>query len=182
MPKKQRRGKFEMPQAIKDLRDKPDIRTVADEDWDSFEDFYIKAVNSIRIPIDFTPRDILRVNAEVDRVYGLARFDAAESKKRLEKYKLKLSNAQKQAKLGFKKADGYTADDRDALVTTYLETAPLKGEKEPLYTLIERWQDRKIFMDAVIDNLLKKADKMLTGNGSLKLDARGRGDEGDTDE
>lgn len=178
--KKKRRREF--PQDIQDLKDKPDIRTVSDEDWEEFELYYIDAVNSIEIPIDLTPRGILRVNAEVDQVYSRARFDAAEAKRRLDRYKGRLSNAQKQAKMGFKARKDLTVEDRDALVTTYLETQPLKGDKEPLYVLVERWQDRHTFMQAVLDNLSKKADKMLTGNGALKLDAQGRGDTGDADD
>ncbi len=153
-----------------------DIRTVSDKEWPEFEKHYIKAVNNITIPSDLGPRDILEINAEIDEVYSQARFDFAYAKQRLERYEQKLSNARKTMKLVFKKQRGQTNEDREAIITEYLETHALKGDSEPLYTLIERWRERYIFMEAVLDNLSKKADKMLTGNGALKLDAKGRGD------
>ncbi|WP_422661665.1 hypothetical protein ACK8P5_26445 (plasmid) [Paenibacillus sp. EC2-1] len=175
--KKRRR---DYPQEIKDLlKYKNDIRLVEDDEWEEFEDLYTRAVNSVVIPIDLTPRGITRINAEVDQIYSLARFDQAYAKRMLDKYKGRLANAHKQAKLGFKRTPGSTIEDRDALVTMYLETSPLKGDSEPLYVLVERWQDRQLFMSAVIDTLTRKSDRMITGNGALKLDAQGRGNGGD---
>jgi hypothetical protein len=157
---------------------KIDIRKVTDEEWDDFEEYYIEAVQNIEVPTDLNARDILRINAEVDEVYSGARFDYGFAKKMSERYQVRLSNAKKQSKLVFSKQSGQTNEDREALILQFLETSPLKGDKEPLITLVERWRERELFMEAVIDNLVKKTDKMINGNGALKLDAQGRGDTG----
>lgn len=174
MPRDKRKKKKQPDEDVKTL----DIRRVTDEEWDEFEDYYIEAVQDIRVPDDLTARDILRINAEVDEVYSLARFDYGYAKSMSTRYQQRLSNAKKQMKLVFKKEKGQTNDDRDAYINTFLDSSPLKGDKEPLYTLVERWTQREIFMEAVIDNLVKKTDKMINGNGALKLDAQGRGDIG----
>ena len=157
---------------------KKDIRHVTDDEWADFENYYIEKVNEIVIPEDLTPRDILEINAQIDEVYGEARFDYAFAKSQLAKWEQRLSNAKKNSKLIFTKMKGQTNEDREALITTFLETHALKGDPAPLYTLVERWTERALFMEAVIDNLLKKSDKMVNGNGALKLDAQGRGDVG----
>lgn len=157
---------------------KLDIRRIKDDEWDDFEDYYIDKVNDIQVPVDLGPRDILRINAEVDDVYTEARFDYGFAKSELAYWEQRLSNAKKNSKLVFKKEKGQTNEDRDAIITTFLETKPLQGDKEPVYILVNRWSKRALFMESVIDNLLKKADKMISGNGALKLDAQGRGDTG----
>ncbi len=153
-----------------------DIRKIKDDEWEDFEKEYIELVNDIEIPKDLKARDILKINAEIDEVYSHARFNYSYAKRQLHKYEQKLSNAKKTMKLVFQKERGQTNEDREAMIIQFLESQTLKGDKEPLYTLVNRWQDRLLFMEAVIDNLLKKGDKMLTGNGALKLDAQGRGD------
>lgn len=165
-------------QRVSDDEGKLDIRKVTDDQWDEFEDYYIDAVQAIEVPADLDATDILIINSEIDEVYTRARFDYGYAKKMLKRYSTRLSNAKKQLKLTFKKKAGMTVDERDALILQYLETSSFKGDKEPLIPLVERWEERAEFMDSVIDNLLKKSDKMVNGNGALKLDAQGRGDVG----
>lgn len=157
--------------------EKPDIRKCSDgKEWRLFEKYYQRAVRKIRVKPDLSPRDILRINAQIDRVYGEARFDAAHAKTMFDRYKEKFALAKKQANMHFKAVKGITADDREALVLTHLETTPLPGMKEPIIPLMERWRERKVFMEAVIDTLLQKSGMMINGNGALKLDAMGHGD------
>jgi hypothetical protein len=155
----------------------PDIRRITTaKEWRKYEKIYREAISQIEVPPDLKPNDILRINALIDQIYAQARFDHAEAKKRIKRYERRLANAKKTLKLTFKKQAGQTADERDGLIIKFLETMPLQGDQEPIMTLIERWEEREIFMDAVIDNLLKITDKMINGNGALKLDAQGRGD------
>lgn len=154
-----------------------DIRTIDPVDWPDFEDMYRDAIDQISVPPDFKPYDIHRINSLVDQIYSQARFDHSYAKRQSAKYNRRLANAKKTLKLTFKKKPGQTADERDALMTQYLISSPLPGDKTPIMTLVETWEDRLIFMDAVLDVLTKISDKMLTGNGALKLDARGRGDD-----
>lgn len=173
MPKDTKRRKY----LDVDFDNIPDIRNIKDDqEWEELEQTYIDAIDQISVPPDLRPNDILRINALVDQVYSQARFDFAEAKKMSKRYERRLSNAKKTLKLTFKKEKGQTADERDALIIQFLESMPLKGDKEPLITLLERWEEREIFMDAVIDNLLKLTDKMINGNGALKLDSQGRGE------
>ena len=156
----------------------PDIRKIKTKrEWKKLENMYIEALSEITVPPDLRANDILRINALIDEVYSQARFDYSFAKARVKKYERRLANAKKTLKLSFKKEKGQTADERDALIMQFLETMPLKGDDEPLMTLVERWEEREIFMDAVIDNLTKITDKMINGNGALKLDAQGRGDQ-----
>lgn len=163
---------------VSDPVQKPNIKKVTDDEWEELEDYYVKEVQAIEVPQDLSARDILRINAEVDEIYSIARFDYAYAKKMSARYQQRLSNAKKQMRLVFTKTKGQTNEDREAYISTFLDSSPLKGDKEPLYTLVERWTEREIFMEAVIDNLLKKTDKMINGNGALKLDAQGRGEYG----
>lgn len=160
-----------------DFESLPDIRKIKTEkEWKEVEEFYQEAVSQIQIPTDFKANDILRINALVDEVYAQARFDYAVTKQHIKRYERRLANAKKTLKLTFKKQPGQTADERDALIIQYLETMPIKGDTEPLFVLIERWEWREVFMEAVIDNLTKITDKLINGNGALKLDSQGRGD------
>lgn len=156
--------------------DMPDIRTATRKDWRFIEDCYAEAVAQIQVPVDLDANDILRINGLVDSVYSQARFDYAIAKKMSKRYERRLANAKKTLKLTFKKEKGQTADDRDALITQYLLTIPLQGDKEPLLKLVEKWEEREIFMDAVLDNLTKISDRLINGNGALKLNSQGRGD------
>lgn len=157
---------------------KKDIRKIKDSEWSEFEDYYIEKVNEIEVPEDLEARDILIINSEIDEVYAEARFDYGFAKAQLQRWEQKLSNAKKSSKLIFKKGAGQTNEDRDALIITFLESNTLKGDPEPLFVLVDRWSERALFMEAVVDNLLKKSDKMVNGNGALKLDAQGRGEFG----
>lgn len=159
-----------------DFENLPDIRTAKDKNWRIIEDTYTDAINQIEIPVDFDANDILRINSLVDQVYSQARFDYAIAKKMSKRYDRRLGNAKKTLKLTFKKERGQTADERDALIYQFLTTMPLPGDKEPIFTLVERWEEREIFMEAVIDNLNKITDKLINGNGALKLNSQGRGD------
>lgn len=154
-----------------------DIRRVKDSDWKNYQKEYRKAIDQIEVPPDFKPNDILRINSLIDQIYAQARFDYAYAKRMVTRYNRRLGNAKKQLKLAFPKQKGQTVDEREALIAQFLETSPLEGDKEPLYTLIDRWEDRLIYMEAVLDVLTKLSDKMITGNGALKLDAQGRGDQ-----
>lgn len=159
-----------------DFENIPDILTAKAKNWRIIEDTYTEAIGQIQVPADFDANDILRINSLVDQIYAQARFDYAVAKKMSKRYERRLANAKKTLKLTFKKEKGQTVDDRDALIYQFLTTMPLKGDTEPLFTLVERWEEREIFMEAVIDNLTKITDKLINGNGALKLNAQGRGD------
>ena len=159
-----------------DFANIPDIRTAKSKNWRIIEDMYTDAINQIEVPVDLDANDILRINSLIDQVYAQARFDYAVAKRMIKLYERRLGNAKKTLKLTFKKERGQTADERDALITQFLLTMPLQGDTEPIMTLVERWEEREIFMEAVIDNLNKISDKLINGNGALKLNAQGRGD------
>jgi hypothetical protein len=175
MPKKNKKKKQQHDEDELIYRN---IKKVKDAEWEEFEEFYVEAVQDIVVPADLDASDILLINSQIDEVYSLARFDYGYAKKMSQRYTQRLSNAKRQMKLVFKKQKGQTNEDRDALIIQFLDTMPLEGDDEPLFTLVERWQEREIFMEGVIDNLLKKSDKMVNGNGALKLDAQGRGEYG----
>ena len=159
-----------------DFEDMPDIRDATRKEWRIIEDCYTEAISQIMIPVDLDANDILRINGLVDSVYSQARFDYAIAKKMSKRYERRLANAKKTLKLTFKKEKGQTNEDRDALITQFLLTMPLQGDKQPLFTLVEKWEEREIFMEAVLDNLTKITDKLINGNGALKLNSQGRGD------
>lgn len=159
-----------------DMADMPLITIANDREWEEIQEMYSEALSCVSIPVDLDANDILRINSLVDQIYGQARFDHAHSKIMLKKYDRDLSNAKKTLRLTFKKERGQTADEREALIYEFLTTKPLPGHKEPIFTLVNRWEEREIFMEAVIDNLNKITDKLINGNGALKLNAQGRGD------
>ena len=159
-----------------DFANIPDIRKAKEKNWRIIEEMYTEAVSQIEVPVDLDANDILRINSLIDQVYAQARFDYAIAKKMFKRYERRLSNAKKTLKLTFKKERGQTAEEREALITQFLLTMPLQGDTEPIMTLVERWEEREIFMEAVLDNLNKISDKLINGNGALKLNAQGRGD------
>jgi len=146
------------------------------------EKYYRKAVKRIRIPPDLSARDILRINSEIDYLFGDARFDFNYARTMYERYKERFSLAKKQAMLSFKEVPRdrgmarITAEDREALVLTHLENKILPGMKDPLIPGLEKWRERKMFMEAVIDQLDRKSGMMINGNGALKLESSGHGD------
>lgn len=160
---------------------KPDIRACRTRKaWRELEKYYTKATRKIRIPSDLSPRDILRINSEIDYVYGLARYDSAYARNMYDRYKERFTLAKKQAMLAFKdiprSGPKLTAEDREALVLTHLETKVMPGMADPLIVGVEKWRERKLFMEAVLESLDLKSGMMINGNGALKLDAQGRGD------
>lgn len=155
------------------------ITTMSKEEWQTIEKRYQKAVRAIVVPDDLDPVRILQVNADIDEVYSIARFHYSKAKSKLKYYEGKLARYQKTAKLGFSKAKretGVTEKDLEALVIQQLESAPLPGDKKPIFEIIDMWTERKLFLEAVIDTLLRKSGMMINGNGALKLDAQGRGE------
>lgn len=162
---------------------KPDIRLCEDgKPWKRFERYYQNAVRDIVVPHDLDARGITDINSQIDEVFTEARFDYAFAKSKYDHFERKYMLAQKQGSLTFRaydpKSPKLTAEDRKALMMTHLDTHPLPGMKEPITTLIDRWEQRKTFMDAVIATLKSKQEMMITGNGALKLEAQGRGDVG----
>ncbi len=140
------------------------------------EKFYEEKVRDIIIPDDLDPRKILRILSQIDRVFNHARFDYAYAKRRFKRADAALGRATKTTRFLFKKGQGYSKEDLDALVILHLENTPLPGFTEPIYKEIDKWRGRMIFLDAVIDQLNRKSGKLINGNGALKLDAQGRGD------
>lgn len=137
--------------------------------WGDMEDYYLQAVQSIKIPDEPETRDLLQISAELDRVYTEAKFDAAFISRRLKTAQRQLADARKTVYNQIKDA-AKNDKERDALGTEWLEQNSLPGYTAPIMQYVDQFVERDEFMDAVVSTLKAKSDRLIILASALKLE------------
>lgn len=142
-------------------------------DWSQREAEYIASINSLNIPADPTEVDILGFNAAIDSVYSVAKIEQATYSRLYDKMYQKRKNSETEVYLIVKKqlpADKKATEaELKSMGVTFLGSNPVDGTKYSIYQMVDMALDRKTFMDAVVDILKQKSDKLITDSGALKL-------------
>jgi uncharacterized protein YozE (UPF0346 family) len=145
-------------------------RPMSKDDWEEIEQWYVDAVNSIVIPEDIDPEDLIQLNYQLSKLYTKARFDYMYIKRQYEKLKRQMKRAEKQAYLAVKNL-GKNDKERESLICKYLEDNKLYGYPVNMYDAIDIYEERALFMEAVLDDIKDKSGRLISNNGALKLDA-----------
>lgn len=155
-------------------------------EWQVKQDYYEKTVLGINIPPDLDPANIIRLHSELDKISAKARFELSKAKAAHDRIKLRLKLAERFA---YKKCAEIESDpsipkeqkpkndkQRDAWTVDYLTNNPLQGMQLNIYKAMEIYIERYEFMQAVVDSLKEKSDRLITGLGCLKLDSDATGE------
>jgi len=145
-------------------------KPMASSDWQALEGWYIDVIKELDISDDVNPSDLLILNSRISKLYTQARFDFAYIKRFAEKLKRQLKRAERQAYLAVKDI-GKNDTERQSLVTKFLEENKVFNYPVCIYDAIDIYEDRLEFIEAVIDDIKSKAERLITINGALKLDA-----------
>lgn len=147
-----------------------DIRKpMSASEWRKLEDYYISELQAIAIPEDASTVELREINARLSRLYSQARFDYAFVKRQYERVKRQLKRAEREAYLAVKDS-GKNEKEREALVQKYLEENKLYGYPVNLYDALDICEERVLFLEAVMDELKDRHERMITLNALLKLE------------
>ncbi|MNQ62233.1 hypothetical protein D3C85_765720 [compost metagenome] len=140
------------------------------QQWQEVEDYYIEETSAIEIPDDLNPATLAGLNADVAKLFTQARFDYAFIKRQYEKIKRQFKRAEKQAYMAIKDM-GKNDKEREGLINKYLEDNKVFNHPVTIYDAVDIYEDRVLFMEAVIDDIREKGNRIVTFNAALKLDA-----------
>lgn len=135
--------------------------TYTNKEWEEKETEYINKINSIILPLDPTPVEIIKLISRLDAIYTEASFDYSNFKRKLELANIDLRNAeteyfsiikQQQQSSGSK----ITENDIKGLVKTYISNNPISGYSADLYTLVKYYIFRTTFLEQVLKSILEK--------------------------
>lgn len=148
------------------------------DEWQQREQEYMNSVNSINIPFEPDDVDLTNINAMIDQVYSIAKIETAIYTRLYEKFYRRRKNSETEVYVIVKRnipkdAHGNpqkkTEAEIKALGIEYLTTAKVDQTNYNIYQMLEMAEDRRVFMDAVIDILKQKSDKLITDSGALKM-------------
>lgn len=153
-------------------------RDYTDAEWTLKEDWYVNETNGIKIPDAPNPADIQAAATRIDTLLSLARIDSAYINQKTETYSLQLKVQEKQLFVDlkinppqqYKNALKLTVDEMKGVVTSYINNNKWGNTPYSLYTLVSRFTERSIFIDAIIKTLQDKKDLLITHSGMLKIE------------
>lgn len=165
----------------------PDMKTkYTTDEWKIREQEYMDSLNSISIPFDPDDADIMALNSMIDQVYSVAKIEQAIYKRLYEKYYRQRKNYETEVYIIVKRnlpvdANGNpekkTEAEMKGLGIEYLKNKLIDNSNYSIYQMVDLLEDRMIFMDAVVDILKNKSDKLITDSGALKLSMQFNGNQ-----
>ncbi len=151
------------------------------DEWKAKEKSYQARVTAIVIPPDVTPQQIIAIQAEIDPLYAEARIDLAKTKRTYDRVKRDIKNYEKMVGLNLKQMVSDPAipkelkpsneKERDAWCIDYIKRTHLPGYNIDIYIAMNIAEERHVFIEAVVDILKEKADRLITDVACLKMDA-----------
>lgn len=155
-------------------------RAYSKAEWEQIEDFLIEQLNSIQLPEQVTPQDIMALNARLDELATPVMWLYQQTKRTYEAIQMDRKNAEKQVYMivkdavdangnptGKKRTEGEIA----AAIVEYLNQTPVGDYPNSIYVMEKAAMERYLFMDAVVSVLKQKAEKLITDLGAVKLEA-----------
>lgn len=161
-------------------------RTFTRSEWEKIEEWLIEEINKIVIPDRVTPEIIQQLNAQIDKLTVPVMWLYALTKRNYESLTMDRKNAERQVYLLVKDEIGpdgkptgkkRTEKETEAHITQYLNTTPLQkadgtSMPAPIYVMEKSAMERFVFMQAVVDMLKQKSDKLITDLGAIKVEAQ----------
>lgn len=156
-------------------------RAYSKAEWEQVEAYLTEQLNNIVIPEDITPADIKRLNAQIDRLSAPVMRLFAMTKRAYEGITMDRKNAEKQVYMlvrdvtdenGKPTGKKRTEAEIAAAITEYLNQTPINGYPQPIYVMEKAAMERYVFMQAVVDTLKQKGEKLITDLGAIKLEVQ----------
>ncbi len=153
--------------------------TYTNKEWEDKEKEYISKINSIIIPPNPTPVEIMELVSRLDAIYTEAGFDYSNFKRKLELASLDLRNAEveyfsvikhQQQNLGYKS----TENDIKGLVKTYISSNVINGYSSDLYTLVKYYIFRTTFMEQVLKSILEKKQSINVAKSMIEIQSNNK--------
>jgi|GEM_PF-4155534 hypothetical protein len=139
--------------------------TYTNQEWDEKEKEYITKVNSIILPFNPRPIEVMEIISRLDTIYTEASFDYSNFKRKLELANIDLKNAESEyfsiIKMQ-KQSSGAknTENDIKGLVKTYISNNTINGYSADLYTLVKYYIFRTTFLDQMLKSILEKKQSL----------------------
>lgn len=156
-------------------------RTFSKAEWEQIEEYLINALNSIAVPEHVTPEDIQQLNAALDKLSASVMWLYAVTKRAYEGIQMDRKNAEKQVYMlvrdavddqGKPTGKKRTEAEIAAATTEYLNSTPINGYPQPIYVMEKAAMERYVFMQAIVDTMKQKSEKMITDLGAIKLEVQ----------
>ena len=147
-------------------------QSYTNKEWEEKEKEYIDIINSIILPINPTPIEVIQNVSRLDEIYTEASFDYSNFKRKLELASMDLKNAeieyfsiikQQQQNNGYK----ITENDVKGLVKTYISNNVINGYSSDLYTLVKYYTFRATFMEEVLKLISEKKQSLSLAAGMI---------------
>lgn len=149
-------------------------QSYTNKEWEEKEKEYIDIINSIILPINPTPIEVIQNVSRLDEIYTEASFDYSNFKRKLELASMDLKNAeieyfsiikQQQQNNGYK----ITENDVKGLVKTYISNNVINGYSSDLYTLVKYYTFRETFMEQVLKLICEKKQSLNITAGMIEV-------------
>lgn len=149
-------------------------QSYTNKEWEEKEKEYIDIINSIILPINPTPIEVIQNVSRLDEIYTEASFDYSNFKRKLELASMDLKNAeieyfsiikQQQQNNGYK----ITENDVKGLVKTYISNNVINGYSSDLYTLVKYYTFRETFMEQVLKLICEKKQSLNIIAGMIEV-------------
>lgn len=148
--------------------------TYTNKEWEEKEKEYIAKINSIILPLDPAPREVMELISRLDTIYTEASFDYSNFKRKLELASIDLKNAEVEYFSMIKKdqqilGNKITENDVKGLVKTYISNNIINGYSSDLYTLVKYYIFRTTFMEQVLKSILEKKQSINIASAMIEI-------------
>jgi len=145
--------------------------------WKLKEDWYVKEIQNINIPMAPNPSDIANTAILIEKILSTARLDMAFVKQAYDKFSMCLKIEEKRMYLDLTLTSAtqypgvkFTVADKEGLVVKTVEGKKWDNTSYNLYDLVKDTSSRYTFMDGVIKALCDKKDLLITHSSVMKAE------------
>ena len=151
-------------------------------EWDAKEAWYANQISTLQLPLAPTTGDIRAFVNRLDMLLPVARLDFSFVTQNYETYDSALKNMEKIMFSEIKltppvelQSIKLTVDEAKGYVTNHISKTPYMQTGVSLYEIVRISNQRHIFMEAVVKNLLDKKESVITHMTLNKHDMLGAG-------
>ena len=158
-------------------------KPISKKEWEQLELYYLEKINTIHIPEDPKPSDLLSINAKLEQLYHEARLDIYYAKRSFEHIESAYRKL-KRALFPLVKA-GKNVEERDHLLQNYLMSTKLDQIEEhilqslglpkvpaTIYSIYDVYKERVDFLQTVLDLIADKTARLITDSGAMKIETK----------
>lgn len=152
------------------------------QEWEIKENWYVQKLSSLQLPLVSNTGDIRNYIHDLDRILTTARLDLSFVKQNYETYDTILKNMEKTMFSDIKlhppvelQSIKLTVDEAKGYVTSFIGKQEYQQTGVSLYEIVKSSNQRNIFMDGVVKNLMDKKESVITHMTLNKQDLIGGG-------